>query len=218
MTEVSFTFHCSEDSLQFLYNYNLVNLESAFINGSKIIKLHTNNSRVSFENGRFFDPHNLIVKKGAEAEESIKDQLKNVKDIIIDGLNKASIEFDLPVSLIKRYVDDLSERPLNLKPTSYLDFEISEILLEINKVFFDRNLNMAGDVIPQRILKLFIKSKKGCTRLQIKEGSKTTLEYSEDCELWSEDSLKVLSIVSSLHPTIIEVKELLDYLKRVCRV
>lgn len=218
MSEVSFTFRCSESSVEFVYNYKLINLESSLRNNTKIIKLHTSSSRVSFENGRFFDPHNLVVKKGYEAEESIKAELKNVREIIIDGLTKASIEFDLPISLIKRYVEDLVEKPTAIKPTSYLDFEVSELEIELNKIFFDRNLNMPGDVIPQRILRLSIKTNKGCAKLKLKEKSNVTLEYAEDCETWSEDSLKVLSVLSSLHPTILEVKEVIDYLKKMCRV
>lgn len=218
MSEVSFTFRCSESSVEFMYNYKLINLETSLRNNTKIIKLQTSSSRVSFENGRFFDPHNLIVKKGNEAEESIKAELKNIREIIIDGLTKASIEFDLPVSLIKRYVEDLVEKPTAIKPTSYLDFEVSELEIELNKIFFDRNLNMPGDVVPQRILKLSIRTNKGCTKLKLKEKSNVTLEYAEDCETWSEESLKVLSVLSSLHPTIFEVKEIIDYLKKMCRV
>ena len=217
MSEVSFTFNCNKDLVQFSYNYRLVSLDSLIKDSMKVIKLYTSSSRVSFENGRFFDAHNLIVRKGKEAEESIKGELQNVKDVILDGLNKVSIEMDLPTSLIKRYVDDLINCPSAIKPMKYLDFEISEIGIELNKIFFDRKLNQPGDVIPQKILKVYLKSTKGCTRLTIKENSRPTLEYSTDCEMWTEDSLKTLSILSSLHPTILEVKEIVDYLKKMCR-
>jgi hypothetical protein len=209
MSEVSFTFSCDEKEIRFSCNYKLLALDSLFSEKQRIIKIYTQNMRVSYENGRFFDSHNLIVKKGVEAEESIKDGLNNIRGILEEGLQQASIIYSMPVSLVRKYINDLVN--LSVNPKKYLDFEINSITIDLNRVIYTNK----PDFLSEKTITIVLGTNKGCVKVVLRETRGNTISYSEDCRDWTEDSLKTLSILNSLHTTILEDKEIVDYLKRI---
>ena len=209
MSEVSFTFSCDEKEIRFSCNYKLLALDSLFSERQRIIKIYTQNMRVSYENGRFFDSHNLVVKKGAEAEESIKEGLNNIRGILEEGLQQASIIYSIPVSLVRKYVNDLVN--LSVNPKKYLDFEINSITVDLNRVIYANK----PDFLSEKTITIVLGTNKGCIKAVLREARGNSFSYSEDCRDWTEDSLKTLAILNSLHATILENKEIVDYLKRV---
>lgn len=209
MSEISFHFNCAQDSILFICNYKLHSIEYSNVNNNVIIRLNSPNFRVSFEKGKFFDMHNLIVKKGVEGENLIRPILRDFSEVMKEGFLQLSLQNNIPVSLLIKFLEDLNK--IYLDPRKYLDFEISEILIDLNKEFQKDKPGFATN----RKITMQLNSNKGCVKLIIPEEGQPSHLYSLDCSEWREDFSKYRSILSTLHPTILEISEIVDFMKKV---
>jgi len=209
MSEISFHFNCTQDSVVFHCNYKLHSIEYSNINNNVIIRLNSPSFRISFEKGKFFDMHNLLVKKGVEGENLVRPVLKDFSEIMKEGFLQLSFQNNMPVSLLTRFVEDLDK--IYLDPRRYLDFEVSEILIDMNKEF---QKDKPGFTTNRRIT-IELKSNKGCVKTIIPEEGQPSHLFSLDCSEWSEDFSRYRSIITSLHPTITEINEIVDFMKKI---
>jgi len=209
MSEISFHFNCAQDSILFTCNYKLHTIEYSNADNGVIIRLNSPSFRVSFEKGKFFDMHNLIVKKGVEGENLIRPILRNFSEVMKEGLLQLSLQNNIPVSLLIKFLEDLNK--IYLDPRKYLDFEISGVLIDLNKEFQKDKPGFATN----RKMTVQLKSNKGCVKLIIPEEGQPSRLYSLDCIEWREDFSKYKSILSSLHPTILEISEIVDFMKKI---
>lgn len=209
MSEVSFQFRCNQDSLLFNCNYKLHNLEYTFFPDNTVIRLNSSNFRVSFEKGKFFDMHNLLVKKGVEGENYVKPIIREFSDIMKEGLMQFSLQSNFPISLVIKFLEDINQ--IYVDPRRYLDFEVEGILIDVNKEF---QKDKPG-FITNRKITVELKSNKGCVKIVLPEEGNVSHSYSLDCKDWYEDYSKYRNTLNSIHPTITEIVELVEYMKKV---
>ncbi|WP_369610893.1 hypothetical protein [Sulfurisphaera javensis] len=174
-----------------------------------IIRLNSPKSRVSFERGKFFDMHNLLVKKGIEGEELVKPIIKEFSDIMKEGIVQFSYQNNVPIGLLLRFLQDLDK--IYLDPRKFLDFEVNSILIDVNKEF---QKDKPGFTTNRKIT-IELGSKKGCAKVILPEEGNVSHLFSLDCSEWSEDFSRYRDILYSIHPTITEISELVEFMKKV---
>lgn len=210
MSELSLHFSCSLDSILFNCNYKLHSIEYSNFNKSNIvIRLNSPTFRVSFEKGKFFDMHNLIVKRGTDGEQLVRPILRDFSLVMREGLSEFSLQYNIPVSLLIKFLEDLEN--IYLDPRKYIDFEVSGVSIDVNKEF---QKDKPGFTTNRKIT-VELRSKKGCTKAVIHEEGRISLLYSLDCSEWSEDFSKYRNIITSIHPTITEISEIVDFMKKI---
>ncbi|BAB67399.1 hypothetical protein STK_22890 [Sulfurisphaera tokodaii str. 7] len=209
MSEVSFHFKCNQDSILFNCNYKLYSMEYSKLNNDIIIRLNSPKFRVSFEKGKFFDMHNLLVKKGVEGEEKIKPIVREFSEIMKEGIAQFSLQNNLPLSILMKFLDEMQD--IYLDPRKYLDFEVISILIDVNKEFMKDKPGFTTN----RKITMELQSQKGCAKVIIPEDGNITHFYSLDCKEWIEDFSMYRNLLYSLHPTISEINEIVNFMKKV---
>jgi hypothetical protein len=177
ISELSFSFHCSETSIDFQCNSKSDIIELTWNNNELVLKIFNSNNRVNYSNGRLYDFNNLSVKKGKEATEEIRSLINRIINNIKEDINETHITYEIPLSIIEDFLIDMNEFRFN--PKKYIDFGIEELKLELNKEFLQDKPGFNSE----RKLKIYIKNKNGtCFNLiyWINSNKKEIL-WSSDC-------------------------------------
>ena len=207
ISELSFSFHCSETSINFQCNSRSNIIELTWNNNVLILNIFNPNHRVNYSNGRLYDFNNLSVKKNSEAIQEIKLLVNNMINNIQEDVNKTHIIHEIPLSIIEDFLIDMSE--FRFEPKKYIDFGLEELKIELNKEF----LQDKPGFNTERKLKIYIKNKNGsCFNLIYwLNSNKKEILWASDCNSFVySDKKRFSSEFRPINKYSIEIKRFIE--------
>ena len=205
--EISVKFTCKPQSLNFYCNNRENVIELTASSSCRYLRLFTKDFRLTFSNGKLFDFNNLSTKKGKDAITEINSILNSLKPGIVEDLNENGLRYEIPISLLKNFVEDLNVE--SVSPERYLDFNIDYIDYDIGRDFLKNSPRFESE----RRLKMSLSINNKCLRvIYWLDSSNVETFSSEDCVNWTSNTkiYTIVSNISTFDERYLEIKRFLE--------